>query len=100
LLNLNKFSDCVCIYWESSIIKIISYEREALKEGNYILVSPNIGVIIVMRKRKGKSRIKELVGMIREYRNKYSSIELQRKSKEFWKDVSDWYKHFSWNTFG
>jgi len=31
---------------------------------------------MVMRKRKRKSRIKELVGMIKEFKNKYSSVEL------------------------
>jgi len=44
---------------------------------------------MVMRKRKRKSRIKELARLIKEYKNECSSVELQHKTKELWKYVSD-----------
>jgi len=64
-------------------------KKKALVGEDFIMLPPNIGVITIMRKRKGKSKVKELVGMIREHKDKYSSVELQHKSKEFWRDVSD-----------
>jgi len=53
---------CVRDYCEAYIKKVIqlAMEEKALKEENYILVPLNTGVIVVMRKRKGKSKIKRI----------------------------------------
>ena len=57
-----------------------------------IIVAGNIKIFLRLgdkKKKIKKSRIKELEGMIKEYKNKYTSVELQRKGVEWRANVSD-----------
>jgi len=36
---------------------------------------------------KGKPEIGRIRGLIKEYRDKYSSVELQHRARDWWKDV-------------
>ena len=54
---------------------------------NSILVPSTIKVFIKISTHHKQSKIKEIIGILKG--TNYSSLELQEKSKEWWKDVSD-----------
>jgi len=54
---------------------------------NSIMVPSTIKIFIKISTEHKQSRIKEIVGILKGAN--YSSLELQEKSKEWWKDVSD-----------
>ncbi len=55
-----------------------------------IIIPQNIRVLVKMPARKTEeSKVGKLTGMLKEYKSKYSSVELQKKSSDWWKNVSD-----------
>ena len=60
-----------------------------------IVVPQGIKILVKMHPKKssgsGVSKVSKLKGMLKEYKSQYSSIELQKKSKDWWKNVSDWH---------
>ena len=52
---------------------------------NTIVVPQSVRVLVKMgNKRKGKG-VEALVGMLKEYKNKYTSVELQKEAMKWWK---------------
>jgi len=49
-----------------------------------IVIPQSIRVFIRLGKRKG-NRARELVGMLKEYREQYTSVELQREAMKWWR---------------
>jgi len=68
--------------------KVIS-ELKSL--GNTIIVPESAKILIRVStfEKFRKSRVSELIGLLRDYRDKYTSLELQEESKNWWKNVSD-----------
>ena len=57
---------------------------------NSIVVPQCIKILVRMpAKESVGSEVGKLKGMLKEYKSQYSSVELQKKSKEWWKNVSD-----------
>jgi len=55
-----------------------------------IIIPQSIRVLVKMPARKTKeSKVGKLTGMLKEYKSEYSSVELQKKSSDWWKNVSD-----------
>lgn len=53
---------------------------------NTIVVPQSVRVLVKMgNKRKGK-RVETLVGMLKEYKNKYTSVELQEEAMKWWRE--------------
>lgn len=52
-----------------------------------IIVSGEIRVFARMAKEEKKTDINRIVGLLKEYRNKYSSVRLQHKAKDWWSNV-------------
>ncbi len=52
---------------------------------NIIIVPQSVRVLVKMgTKRKGKG-VEPLVGMLKEYRDKYTSVELQKEAMRWWR---------------
>ena len=54
-----------------------------------IIVPQTIKILIRVTTKHEQSKVKELIGMLKEYKNTYSSLDLQQKSREWWQHVSD-----------
>lgn len=55
---------------------------------NTIIVPQSVRVLVKLgdkRKRK-KRRVEELVGMLEDYKDKYTSVELQKEAMNWWKE--------------
>ncbi|MBU7011756.1 MAG: hypothetical protein HXS46_13795 [Theionarchaea archaeon] len=53
---------------------------------NTIVVPQSVRVLVKMgNKRKGKG-VEALVGMLKEYKNKYTSVELQEEAMKWWRE--------------
>ena len=50
---------------------------------NSIIVPQSVKVFIKMGKKKG-NKANELVGILKEYREKYTSVELQKEAMKWW----------------
>ena len=53
-----------------------------------IIVPQSVRVLVKLgdkRKRK-KRRVEELVGMLEDYKDKYTSVELQKEAMNWWKE--------------
>jgi len=58
--------------------------------GNSIVVPQYLKILVRMpAKESAGSEVGKLKGMLKEYKSQCSSAELQKKSKEWWKNVSD-----------
>ena len=59
--------------------------------GNTIIAPESAKILIRVStfEKFRKSRVSELIGLLRDYRDKYTSLELQEESKNWWKNVSD-----------
>ena len=53
---------------------------------NTIIVPPSVRVLIKMGNKSKESKIESLVGMLREYKDKYTSVELQEEAMKWWKE--------------
>ncbi|ODS39272.1 hypothetical protein BEH94_04340 [Candidatus Altiarchaeales archaeon WOR_SM1_SCG] len=55
-----------------------------------IVVPRGIKILVRMHPKKScESGVSKLKGMLKEYKSQYSSVELQKKSMGWWKNVSD-----------
>ena len=50
---------------------------------NSIIVPQSVKVFIRMGKKKG-NKVNELIGILKEYREKYTSIDLQKEARKWW----------------
>ncbi|MGC1121796.1 MAG: hypothetical protein WBA22_11950 [Candidatus Methanofastidiosia archaeon] len=53
---------------------------------NTIIVPPSVRVLIKMGTKSKKSKVETLVGMLKEYKDKYTSVELQKEAMKWWKE--------------
>ncbi|MGD2246784.1 MAG: hypothetical protein PVF58_00135 [Candidatus Methanofastidiosia archaeon] len=56
---------------------------------NIIIVPPSVRVLVKMgnkSKKNKKSKVKTLVGMLKDYKDKYTSVELQKEAMKWWKE--------------
>ncbi|MBU7026245.1 MAG: hypothetical protein HXS48_04830 [Theionarchaea archaeon] len=51
---------------------------------NTIIVPQSVRVLVKLGKKRKESRVEELVGMLKEYKDKYTSVELQEEAKNWW----------------
>ncbi len=56
-----------------------------LPEGTIVVGDKTLVLFRVLG--KGKPRIERIRGLIKEYKDRYSSVELQHKARDWWKDV-------------
>ncbi|PKP59018.1 MAG: hypothetical protein CVT89_01760 [Candidatus Altiarchaeales archaeon HGW-Altiarchaeales-2] len=65
-------------------------ETEILYFNDSVIVPQSIKILVKVSSGESvESKVKEIRGMLKEYKSEYSSVELQRKSGEWWKNVSD-----------
>lgn len=53
---------------------------------NSIIVGEETKIFVMIGKKK-KRKISDIIGLLKDYRKKYSSVELQHKSKDWWSNV-------------
>jgi hypothetical protein len=53
---------------------------------NTIIVPPSVRVLIKMGNKSKESKVEALVGMLKEYKDKYTSVELQEEAMKWWKE--------------
>ncbi len=53
-----------------------------------IIVDQDISVFVRLAASKKRADIKKISGLLKKYKEKYTSVELQHKSKEWWASVS------------
>jgi hypothetical protein len=53
---------------------------------NTIIVPPSVRVLVRMGTKSKKSKVETLVGMLKEYKDKYTSVELQKEAMKWWKE--------------
>ena len=51
--------------------------------GNTIIVPPSVRVLIKMGNKSKESKVEALVGMLREYKDTYTSVELQGEAMKW-----------------
>jgi len=65
------------------LVKDSLKQKNIVLKENSIIVPQTIKILIRVTSKHKKSKVKELIGILREYKNKYSSLSLQQKSKEW-----------------
>ncbi len=53
---------------------------------NTIIVPQSVRVLVKLGAKR-KRKVEELVGMLEEYRDKYTSVELQKEAMNWWKET-------------
>ena len=51
---------------------------------NVIIIPPSVRVFVKLNGKK-ESKIKNLIGVLRDYREKYTSVELQKEAMKWWR---------------
>lgn len=54
-----------------------------------IIVNQDVNVFIRISLDKKPADLGKITGLLKQYKNKYTSVELQHKSKEWWASVSN-----------
>ncbi len=80
----------IFIYFSGSIT-FMKHEYFEIKDNETIIVPSTLKVFVRVSPviKKQKNRVSELVGMLEEYKKRYTSLSLQKKSRKWWRDVSD-----------
>lgn len=53
---------------------------------NTIIVPQSVRVLVKLGKKRKESRVEELVGMLKEYKDKYTSVKLQEEAMKWWRE--------------
>lgn len=53
---------------------------------NTIIVSQSVRVLVKMGNKRKESRVEALVGMLKKYKDRYTSVELQKEAMKWWKE--------------
>lgn len=53
-----------------------------------IIVNQDISIFVRLSAGKKRSDIGKISGLLKKYKDKYTSVELQHKSKEWWASIS------------
>jgi hypothetical protein len=53
---------------------------------NTIIVPPSVRVLVKMGNKSKESKVEALVGMLKEYKDEYTSVELQKEAMNWWKE--------------
>ncbi len=61
--------------------------RELPKQS--IIVNQDVSVFIKISIGKKPADLRKITGLLKQYKNRYTSVELQHKSKEWWVSVSN-----------
>ena len=64
-------------------VKIESRHMEDMD--NTIIVPQSVRVLVKMGNKRKGSGVDALVGMLKEYKDKYTSVELQKEAMKWWK---------------
>ncbi len=61
--------------------------RELPKQS--IIVGQDVSVFVRISADKKSADLRRITGLLKQYKGKYTSVELQHKSKEWWASVSN-----------
>lgn len=53
---------------------------------NTIIVPQSVRVLVKLGDKRKRRRVEELVGMLKDYKDTYTSVELQKEAMNWWKE--------------